>query len=157
MGGQGKRGILFYHVLAINKSLFLVNYPQASLLCVQVNFSASTQKFFLMWLFRSSGSLHLLMVSVHHSLQGGKSVDQKWGKVLSFRGSVGPITSFLCPQSGFMQMCLCGGAGLSEKEVQEVKLIQSWRQTGTVTVRRPENQFTFTLLHSWWECILRLV
>lgn len=29
--------------------------------------------------------------------------------------------------------------------------------TGTVTVRQPENQFPFTLLHSWWECILKLV
>ena len=108
-----------------------------------------------MWLFRSSGSLHLLMVSVHHSLQEGKRVDQEWEKVLPFR--VGPTNSSLYPQSGFMQMCLCGGGGLSEKEVQEVKLIQSWRQTGTVTVRQPENQFPFTLLHSWWECILKLV
>ena len=47
---------------------------------------------------------------------------------------MGPTNSSLYPQSGFMQMCLCGGGGgLSEKAVQEVKLIQSWRQTGTVT------------------------
>lgn len=144
-GGPGKVGcVLFYHLLAAHKSSFSVNYHRTGFLFAQVNFSASKWKF-VIWFFRSSGSF--MVVSIYCSLQEGKRV---MDKVTAFkRIRLGPASSSFYPRSGFipeprmvssLQKCLSGREGLGEKEMEGVRLIQTWRQMWAMTVWQQQNK-----------------